>query len=189
MRHRKDVIEMINDFKSIFTHSTASFMSAIKILFILTLFTGIGLSDEYFEETFNYTGDVMILNIPNTNVEYTIEIWGAEGGQDYNGSSTQGKGGYAIGTYLITDNILYIYVGGQGSQGECDSQAPGGFNGGGMGGYDNGSNYCFSGGSGGGSSDVRTSLNDLNSRIIVAGGGAGSGYNNLSGGHGGGLNG
>lgn len=122
---------------------------------------------------------------------YKIELWGARGGNV--ASYTGGAGAYTAGTIELTQgDSLYLFVGTIGS----DSTSVGGYNGGGslISGQE-----AF-GRAGGGATDVRL-LNDvwdntlsLNSRIMVAAGGAGanyrsSGYGEGNGGAGGGLTG
>lgn len=125
---------------------------------------------------FEYTGAVQTATLAKG--KYTIECWGAQGG-----GTNGGKGGYSIGTLLLTaETTAYIYVGGQGATGS--SLNAGGFNGGGAGGYQSTS------GSGGGASDVRLGTDSLYARLIVAGGGGGMcGYSSYAGGIGGGTSG
>lgn len=77
---------------------------------------------------------------------------------------------------LASDRDLHIYVGGGGinrpSEDLSIGQDAGGYNGGGMSAPKT-SNTCGRA-SGGGASDVRTSSNELNSRLIVAAGGGGA---------------
>ena len=104
-------------------------------------------------QVFNFTGAVQTFNVPNCVTEIYIECWGASG---QSSSLTGGKGGYCSARYYPSNNqTLYIYVGGQN-----------GYNGGGIG----FNPIDFSSLNGGGASDIRTS-NDINSRIIVSGGG------------------
>jgi hypothetical protein len=91
----------------------------------------------------------------------------------------EGEGGYVSADLAVTaGEVLEIYVGGEGSG------PTGGYNGGGNGG-------STSYGAGGGASDVRRGAYTLSDRIIVAGGGGGTGANcganTAEGGHGGGL--
>ncbi len=83
---------------------------------------------------FAYTGNYQTWTVPYTGT-YKFEVWGASGGGIYNGSSNGGAGGYSIGySYLTAGQVIYVYVGGQGSQHEGNgwsSRYPGGFNGGG----------------------------------------------------------
>ena len=112
---------------------------------------------------------------------YKFEAWGAQG------STAPGKGAYTSGSiYLTKGTEIYVYVGGRGST-ACETNAGGGYNGGGSAGP-TGCSY-----SGGGATDFRVTAgawNDaasLRSRIMVAaGGGAGEDGN---GGAGGELNG
>jgi hypothetical protein len=87
-----------------------------------------------------------------------------------------GLGGSISAFFTVTPGqILHVNVGG------CNVPNEKGFNGG-------GGTLCGHTGSGGGASDVRTNFS-LSSRLIVAGGGGGTGHCNVpsSGGHGGGL--
>ena len=137
---------------------------------------------------FNYTGGYQTFIAPSTGI-YRVELWGARGGNiaSYQG----GKGAYTAGNINLERNdVLYIYVGGMGS----DYNNFGGYNGGGMIPY----NQIGYGRVGGGATDVRLvdgSWNDfesLKSRIMVAAGGGGAnyrsqGYGEGNGGAGGGL--
>ena len=124
---------------------------------------------------FVYTGDYQALTIPKSG-KYKVELWGAQG------SNNGGKGGYTSGEiYLEGADILYIYVGG--TPPDVITQ---GYNGGGAGMHFNGGNR---GRAGGGATDIRLingtwdNINSLRSRIMVAGGGAGSsGYGGAAGG-------
>lgn len=87
---------------------------------------------------------------------YKLETWGASG----IGSKTS-YGAYATSTIkLRKDEKLYIYVG----QTNNSINGRPNFN-------TNYNNISFSGYSGGGSTDIRLYRNDLNSRILIAGGG------------------
>ncbi|QUI25850.1 hypothetical protein HZI73_23655 [Vallitalea pronyensis] len=121
-------------------------------------------------QNFSYTGNRQTFTAPYTG-EYTLEAWGAAGG-----NYSKANGGY--GTYVKTTKTLnkgdtmYVYVGGQGKPGNSKS---GGWNGGGT------SGGCTCGSSsGGGATDFRTTTS-TNSRFLVAGGGGGAG---TSGNHG-----
>ena len=115
---------------------------------------------------------------------YFIELWGAQGGGNYYNNNYKagiGKGGYSCGVLTIRKTQqFYLYVGGKGTDGTPNSHnnATGGYNGGGLA-Y---SDYCLGSGdnddppgSGGGASDIRTSLDDLETRLAVAGGAGGNG--------------
>ena len=100
---------------------------------------------------------------------YFVELWGASGATYPYG----GKGGYSSGILTILQKrILYLYIGGEGKsspQKAYEGCISGGWNGGG--------DACaiIYQNSGGGGTDIRTSLNDeYKDRIIVAGGGGGS---------------
>lgn len=132
---------------------------------------------------YSYTGSVQTVTLHAGT--YKLECWGAQGGS---GSGTGGKGGYSVGTLVLTeDTTLYIYVGGQGTDNSGSGSASGGFNGGGNS-YGTTNNYT--GGGGGGASDIRIGTDSLYARVIVAGGGGGYGKYNSSnscdGGYGGG---
>ncbi|WP_317896714.1 T9SS type A sorting domain-containing protein [Aurantibacillus circumpalustris] len=144
----------------------------------LTVFSGTAHSQATY--TFSYTGSAQTVAVQAGS--YSIECWGADGGDGgdlaaYIGSG--GKGGYSNGVYSVaTPTILYIYVGEKGQStnttGAAIVTAAGGWNGGG-GGF-NGSSGSYYKGGGGGGTDVRTTQNTtyLN-RVIVAGGGGGGG--------------
>lgn len=126
---------------------------------------------------FDYTGSIQTATL--TPGRYKLECWGAQGGNgSSNGSSNinavGGLGGYSVGTITLSKTQkVYIYSGGKGqtkSNTGSYSTVNGGFNGG-------GSNYTYgSGGSGGGGSDIRIGTDSLYARVIVAGGGSGTGW-------------
>jgi len=129
-------------------------------------------------QNFPFTGGVQNFTAPINGV-YTIEAWGAKGGDDGNIGA---NGGYATGTVALTaGQTLTVYTGGLGST--CVAGGGGGWNGGG----NAGPAGCSGGG--GGASDVRLGGNGLANRIIVAGGGGGAGCCGQQAGAGGGLNG
>jgi hypothetical protein len=138
--------------------------------------------------TYNYIGRQQTFTAPCDGI-YKLETWGAAGGTSYSDDRGYGgKGGYSYGEkYLRKGDMLYLYVGGKGSDGyPRDGYAYGGYNGGGSGSQYGRSDECGSGG--GGATDIRTSTS-LFSRIIVAGGGGGAGEDSEEGGHGGGMSG
>lgn len=125
-------------------------------------------------EYFNYTGAAQYFIAPATG-EYQIEAAGAWGGQkdaiDNEKYFKFGCGGGASGTIKLNEgDILYIYVGGAGSE----NDTKGGYNGGGASGL-----YGYSGGGAthiakigrGTLSNYKNHVDDL---ILVAGGGGGS---------------
>ena len=87
---------------------------------------------------FNYTGAVQSVTLPKGI--YTLECWGAQGGNRSQDSASatvtgSGLGGYSIGTLTLTQlTTCYIYVGGQGgmSSSTGNVKVEGGFNGGGF---------------------------------------------------------
>ncbi len=141
------------------------------------------------EWMFDYTGGEQTFTAPATGT-YKLEVWGAQGGgvnDSSNSTSVNGGfGSYSIGNVEINKNqILYINVGGQGTN-DCfedssdTSLCPGGYNGGG---YGRGANSTAGSSSGGGATHIATSSgilssleNKKSSILIVSGGGGGSGY-------------
>ena len=95
----------------------------------------------YGEATINIQG-IQEWTVPATTT-YTIEAWGAEGGESAGwgqaGYCPAGQGGYASGDLAVTPGqVLHIYVGGQGDTNTAyESLSAGGWNGGGdgMGGW------------------------------------------------------
>ena len=146
---------------------------------------------------FPYKGEYYEFIVPIDGT-YKIELWGAQGGS-LNSNYIGGKGGYTSGEIdLIKNEVLYIYVGGQGG-GNSTVTNVGGWNGGGYSGNNPGGNST----GGGGATDVRlirasatttvwNNFDSLKSRIMVAAGGGGTvyagGYSN-SPGYAGGLQG
>ena len=117
--------------------------------------------------TFNQASGSTSMTLPAG--EYTLEVWGAQGGNGYTSSSyigQGGKGGYSKGDIVLSeDTLIYVNVGGQGSTWSNNTNViNGGTNGGGQG---------YQGGGGGGASDIRINSNSTYSRVIVAGGGGG----------------
>ena len=122
---------------------------------------------------------------------YKLECVGASGGKGE--IEEGGYGGYSCGVLSLEEKAnLYLYIGGVGSSvsGSPRIISKGGFNGGGDGMTGSGS---FHAGGGGGATDIRLNSQDLDSRIIVAGGGGGTARLNKGkdspGGNGGGING
>lgn len=138
---------------------------------------------------FNYTGAVQSITLPKGT--YTLECWGAQGGNRSQDSASatvtgSGLGGYSIGTLTLTQlTTCYIYVGGKGgmSSSTGNVKVEGGFNGGGFASHES---TGEPGNGGGGATDVRIAQDSLYARVIVAGGGGGSGEDDETGGYGGG---
>ncbi|MBR2997518.1 MAG: InlB B-repeat-containing protein, partial [Bacilli bacterium] len=131
--------------------------------------------DSTYTYDYSYIDDYDTFVAPYTGT-YSIEAWGSQGNDFNTTTGLGGKGAYVKGEInLNKDDVLYVYVGGQGSE----------FNGGGR----KGNQYK----EGGGASDVRLvsgSWDDsesLASRIMVAG--SGGGGHSYAGGAGGALKG
>ncbi len=119
---------------------------------------------------FNYVKGRYTFKVPKAGT-YQIEAWGASGG-----GTNGGKGAYTKGEIsLTTSDTLYIIPGGVGKAASTTTNV-GGFNGGGYSGNHQGAKSY----SGGGASDIRlvsgawNNATSLNSRIMVAAGGAGT---------------
>ena len=114
--------------------------------------------------------------------KYKIELWGAQGGNQSVKSVPGGKGAFVSGILSLSKRTkMYLFVGASGIHNDTKKV----FGGGGKG-------SVTDGGSGGGATDLRYSIDDYSSRIIVAAGGAGSTYydnKELHGGDAGGLTG
>lgn len=117
--------------------------------------------------TFNFTGVQQQWTVPAGVTSVTFVVAGAKGGGANGGNgATITKNCYSV----TPGQILYIRVGGMGSQGSNS----GGWNGGGTGHNSTGSATYRSWG-GGGASDIRIGGTALANRVIVAGGGGGRG--------------
>jgi uncharacterized repeat protein (TIGR01451 family) len=126
--------------------------------------------------TFTYTGGEQTYTVPLGVTSVTIDAVGAPGGVGDDDGYPAGDGASVTATVAVSPGeTLYVEVGGAGVTGPCVAPGTSGhaFNGG-------GSTPC--GGGGGGASDVRTcsmtacpSLTP-DTRLVVAGGGGGSGY-------------
>jgi len=139
--------------------------------------------------TFNYTGAMQTFTVPPCVTSLTVDVIGAKGG-DLN-TAIGGNGGRTQCTFPVTPGeVLNIYVGGLGANGDnITGVIAGGFNGGGTG-FDN--TDPWGGGGGGGGSDIRRTPFSLNDRLVVGGGGGAGGVDGcgaalLNGGAGGGL--
>lgn len=152
--------------------------------------------------TYNYNGtngtdgSVQTFTAPVTG-NYDLQVWGASGGNSSSGY-LGGNGGYSKGTISLNkDDVLYIYVGGKGSNGVSENTSQvGGYNGGGKSSgtssYSNGT-----GGSGGGATHIAkvdgllsTLSTSISNILLVAGAGGGAAnYSGYVGGAGGGTTG
>src|SRR5918993_1747524 len=145
--------------------------------------------------TFTYTGNAQSWTVPEGVTQATFDVSGAQGGGTPGGDGViqGGKGGEATATIPVTPgDTLQVNVGGKGGDGDPNGPGgAGGFNGGAAGGV----GCCSGPGGGGGASDVRRETDAsgdfaLAERIIVAGGGGGTGgFAGGAGGVGGGLSG
>jgi hypothetical protein len=114
-----------------------------------------------------------------------VVLAGGRGGNGRIGSVPGGLGGIVSGNLAVNPgDVIYVFVGGQGTNSVSSGPiAAGGFNGGGGGGSMNGSQS--DGAAGGGASDIRIGGTTPNNRVIVAGGGGGADMS--PGGNGGGI--
>ena len=146
--------------------------------------------EEYYKELEKYNSSLSVIDFDYTGYEqeyvvpedgiYTLETWGAQGGDIIN-SYLGGYGGYSVGTVsLKKGDILYLNVGGQGYSSKTmssNTKTTGGYNGGGYG-YQTTNLYASGGG---GATHIATksgllsTLSDsLDSILIVSGGGSGA---------------
>jgi len=132
-------------------------------LFLATLFNNFNVIAQSNTATFNFTGQVQEWVVPPCVYEVCAEVRGAKGG------GTNGGNGATINACFPVEpgQILYLHVGGMGTQGA----ASGGWNGGGTGQASTGFGQGAWGG--GGASDIRIGGIALANRVIVAGGGGG----------------
>ena len=163
----------INSFDTCHVKITATeFTEMLRISYNKPKYSQLDIQDIY---NYQYTGETQEITL-NRGI-YLFECWGAN-----DGSNTV-KGGYSAGICLLeTETDIFINVGGHGEHTDDETIAfphiaQGGFNGGGNAYmyHSSGSNSrkCYAGG---GASDVRIGSNDIDARIIVAGG-AGGVYN------------
>ncbi len=121
--------------------------------------------------TFDAIGDYYRWSPPVNAQNFGFDLYGAQGGR------SGGLGGRVTGTFVTMPTELLIYVGGAGAVG---NNAAGGFNGGGQAGAGAGDE-----GSGGGATDIRTTVNPADRIVVAAGGGGSGGLNGATGGAGG----
>jgi PKD repeat protein len=127
-----------------------------------------------FDQTFNFTGNVQSITIPDGVTSVEVDVIGAQGGQ-LNTSNLGGRGGRVRATLSVNPgDVLNLYVGQQATSNI------GGWNGGGL----SGTNLSNARG-GGGASDIRLNGTDLTDRVVVGGGGGGNGWNCSTDNHGG----
>lgn len=132
------------------------------------------------DKTFDYTGSEQTYTV-KLDGKYKLEVWGAQGGS-YNSEYYGGYGGYSVGTIELKKNqMIYVYVGGQGTiLNDNSDYIPGGFNGGGRGANKDAKVISTSGG---GATHVATKSGLLSSLegykdniLIVSAGGGGTSY-------------
>lgn len=187
-KREKQIFKLMNRMKSIFTRNLLS-SHIIGVLMLAMCFTAVG---QPIVHIFNHTGSAQTFIIPPGIFSVSVECYGGSGGVGGSANNSGGLGGFASGELaVIPGQTLNIYVGGVGTDRDFIPfvSAPGGFNGGGDGGFD-GSGQAQIGGGGGGASDIRVNGTSLSDRVIVAGGGGGGGGGFLGpavGGAGGGL--
>ena len=119
------------------------------------------------EVTFESIGAEQQFVVPDGVTSIHVVLIGAQGGAPNTGWSG-GQGARVTADLVVTGgSVLFVEVGGNG----IHFGGSGGFNGGG---------YSYSGGPGGGASDLRTipraNAGSLTSRLAVAAGGGGAGY-------------
>ncbi|MBQ8131470.1 MAG: hypothetical protein IJ193_03175, partial [Bacilli bacterium] len=141
------------------------------------------------EYTFDYTGGEQVFTVPYDG-EYTLEVWGAQGGKTSNYRG--GYGGYSRGIISLKKNKkIYINIGGAGKTAILEAQS-GGYNGGGAGNGGECNNTYRYAAPGGGATHIAYTTGTLNKLasfkgtlvnnsyynsnqiLIVAGGGGGA---------------
>ncbi len=149
---------------------------------LLVLFSGLSLSAGAQTTTFSYTGAVQAYTMPAGVTCVTVDARGASGGMagPVGGgltATTPGKGGRTQALLTVpVGAVLNIYVGGVGDDGTGGTSF-GGYNGGGNANAWTPASPTYTGGAGGGASDVQLAPYGLTNRVIVAGGGGGAGFN------------
>jgi hypothetical protein len=152
--------------KNVFISSAVILLAASSGLVALApaqAFVSQTCQEQFCTAWFSPTGSIQTWNPPINAINMSFEAFGAEGGK--NG----GLGGKVTGDFRTIPSTLYVAVG---SAGKTGNSVVGGFNGGGRSG-----SGSYVEGSGGGASDIRTGL-EIDSRIVVAGGGGGNGAGN-----------
>jgi hypothetical protein len=119
------------------------------------------------QKTFHYTGKMQSFKVPAGVTKITVVARGGAGAGETSSSYSYreyfGRGGRVYAVLPVRPReILYVFVGGQGSL------SAGGFNGGGSPGIDASGREGYGGG---GASDVRRRGNTLRDRVLVAAGG------------------
>jgi Glycine rich protein/Abnormal spindle-like microcephaly-assoc'd, ASPM-SPD-2-Hydin len=144
--------------------------------------------------SFRYTGAEQSYTVPAGVASVRVTAIGAPGGAGGPGphvpGAAGGLGAQVTGDLAVTPGeVLYVEVGGPGTDGSANGGGLGGWNGGALGGRSFGGDGSFGGG-GGGASDVRLCARDATScsgaatseasRLLVAGAGGGGGAAQLN---------
>ena len=133
-------------------------------------------------QSFSFTGSAQTFTVPTGVTSIDVVLKGAQGASSLwlgGASAVGGQGATASGPLPVTaGEVLTIYVGGTGT-----GNGVAGFNGGGAGSYDSGTNGI--GGGGGGATDIRRGALALADRVVIAAGGGGAGNGFVTGGTGG----
>lgn len=143
--------------------------------------------------TFTFTGAEQAYVVPNGVTEVSISAVGAAGGNGCQGIASQpfsgGQGAELRGDFAVSPgSVLYVDVGGVGTNGEPDVVCTSGSSAGGLTGAraSGGAGGAVGGGGGGGASEVLSvpaGVGGQTSALIVAGGGGGAGGNQGVGGN------
>ena len=131
------------------------------------------------------------------STNYILEVWGGQGGGSLNNGTlneNEGYGGYSVGTVSLNEgDILYINVGGKGTNATYQADAPGGYNGGGSGTWDYHDDEAAGGGGGAThialESGLLSTFEDKQDKLLIVAGGGGGRSWGASGGSGGGFTG
>ena len=143
--------------------------------------------------TFTFTGAEQTYVVPNGVTEVSISAIGAAGGNGCQGITPQpfpgGEGAQISADFGVSPgSVLYVDVGGAGTNGEPTVFCTNGASSGGLAGGSpsGGAGGAVGGGGGGGASEVRTvpaAVSAHTSQLIVGGGGGGAGANQGVGGN------
>lgn len=134
--------------------------------------------------SFDYTGREQVFKIPVSGT-YKLETWGASGGLAASSSHSAegGSGSYSAGKIKLSkDDILYINIGGQGTdatESKTFKQVLGGYNGGGNGHQLNEETYAAGGGGATHisiKSGLLSSLENYKPDILIVSSGGAGGY-------------
>jgi Glycine rich protein len=143
--------------------------------------------------TFTFAGAEQAYVVPNGVTEVSITAIGAAGGNGCQGITSQtfpgGEGAQISADFAVSPgSVLYVDVGGVGTNGEPSTICTNGISSGGLAGgsASGGAGGAVGGGGGGGASEVLTvpaAISARTSQLVVAGGGGGAGGNQGVGGN------